>query len=465
MIRRAVHGALVLALLLSGPSAQGQEQQSLKVFSGRGIIVDSPAPLARVSVSDPAIASASVISPTQVMLTGQAPGAASLMLWDTSDRVTSYDVRVEADLGALREVLKIAMPRERIEVTQSGGAIVLTGTASSKATGEKAVALAQAHSKTVVNALSEGGDQVMLQVRFAEVNKVAISELGLTLFSTGATNTLGVVTTGQFGQTTANVGAIPSSVQGGRPPSAPNVVSGAKAVPSELSPGTFGLTDLLNVFFFRPDLNFGAAVRALSQRNLLEILAEPNLLARSGSEASFLAGGEFPFPILQPSSGGNAVTIEFKEFGVRLRFTPTVLPDESINIKVIQEVSALDFSNALTVSGFVIPAIAARRAETEIQLRDGQTFAIAGLIDNRVTEVGSRIAGLGDLPIIGKFFRSRSKKKDRTELLATVTPRLVRPLAPGETVKLPQFPEAFIDQPKGSQPPATPAPLPGAGSR
>jgi pilus assembly protein CpaC len=209
-----------------------------------------------------------------------------------------------------------------------------------------------------------------------------------------------------------------------------------------------GLTDLLNIFFFRPDINFGVAIKALEQRNLLQILAEPNLLARNGKEASFLAGGEFPFPVLQPSNAGNAVTIEFKEFGVRLKFTPTILPDETVNLKVVQEVSALDFANGLTISGYAIPAIAARRAETEIQLRDGQTFAIAGLIDNRVAEVGSKIPGLGDIPILGKLFRSRRNKRDKTELLAMVTPTLVRPIPAGGAAPEIDFPKPFLDDPE-----------------
>lgn len=451
-VSKVVLLAAVLVFATAGPS---RAQESLRVFAGRGSVVSSPQPLARVSVSDPAIASASVISPTQVLLTGLVPGTVTLMLWDNADHLKSYDVHVEADIAGLRELLKTVMPREHIEATQSGSAIVLTGTVGSKDAGDRAVGLAQTFAKNVVSLLAESGDQVLLQVRFAEVNKAAISQLGITAFSTGATNTLGVVTTGQFGAVSGNVGAVPSQVQRGRDPQAPSIVSGGKVVPPELAPATFGLSDLLNIFLFRPDINFGVAVKALQQRNLLEILAEPNLLARNGKEASFLAGGEFPFPVLQASTAGNAVTIEFKEFGVRLKFTPTILPDETINLKVAQEVSALDFSNALTISGFVIPAISARRAETEVQLRDGQSFAIAGLIDNRVTEIGSKIPGFGDIPILGKLFRSRDRKKDRTELMAMITPRLVKPLPPGETPPLPVYPQPFLKKdvaPKGSAP-------------
>lgn len=444
--------ALTIAALLAAGAAGAAPEDPLRLFAGRSLVVDAPQPLSRVSVTDPAIASATVVSPTQVLVNGHVPGTVTLILWDTEEHITSYDLRVEVDLADLRAALKQAAPQNDIEAFQSGSAIVLKGNVPTTETADRLVGMAQGYSEKVVSLLSEVGDQVMLQVRFAEVNRVAIEELGLTLFSTGAANTLGTLTTGQFGQPLGNFGAIPSGVQGGSDPQTSNLVSGAKATPAELAPGVVGLTDLMNVFFFRPDINFGAAIKALEQRNLLQILAEPNLLARNGKEASFLAGGEFPYPVLQPSNAGNAVTIQFKQFGVRLNFTPTILPDETVNLKVEQEVSALDFANGLTISGYAIPAIAARRAETEIQLRDGQTFAIAGLIDNRVTEVGSKIPGLGDIPILGKLFRSRRNKKDKTELMAMVTPRLVKPIAAGQPTPSLDYPQPFLDEPEGNAP-------------
>jgi pilus assembly protein CpaC len=180
----------------------------------------------------------------------------------------------------------------------------------------------------------------------------------------------------------------------------------------------------------------GAVIRALEQRNMLEILAEPNLLARNGREASFLAGGEFPFPTVQAISGGfPAVTIVFREFGIRLKFTPALTADNRIGLKLVQEVSALDFSNAITISGFVVPALSTRKTETELQVADGQSFAISGLLDKRLSEVSSKIPGLGDIPVLGKLFRSRAKQRTDTELLVIVTPTLVQPIAAG--AKLP----------------------------
>jgi pilus assembly protein CpaC len=261
----------------------------------------------------------------------------------------------------------------------------------------------------------------MLQVRFAEVNRTAISQLGMNILSLGAANTIGATSTQQFGPARLQDEGIGEN-QGG-----------------------FALSDLLNVFLFRPDIDLAVTIKALQQKNVLQILAEPNVMALNNREASFLAGGEFPFPVLQ---GGNnfGVTIQFREFGVRLNFTPQVLADNTIRLKVAPEVSALDFANALTVSGFLIPALSSRKAQTEVELRDGQSFAIAGLIDKRLSEVASKIPVLGDIPIIGNFFKSRLTNRNNTELLVMVTPRIVRPIDPNNLPAGPEFPKPFLDQ-------------------
>jgi pilus assembly protein CpaC len=363
-----------------------------------------------------------------------------LILWDEQERTRTFDLQVELDISGLRDTMKQVFPNEVIQVSQSDSSVVLTGIVSSKEVADRAVALAQTRTKAVVNLLGIAGTtggEVLLQVRFAEVDRAAIQQLGLNVFSTGAGNTPGAVSTGQF-----------SSPQAGGQGGGQGRVTGV--IPGQIEGFTtsFTLADLLNVFIFRPDLNLGLTLRALQQRNVLQILAEPNLLALNGREASFLAGGEFPFPIVQGIGGLNSVTIVFKEFGVRLKFTPNILSDGTIRLKVAPEVSALDFSNGLTISGFSIPALSTRRAETEVELRDGQSFAIAGLIDNRLTENASKIPGLGDIPIIGKLFRSRSTNKSNTELLVMVTPKLVKPLAPGQVPTMPSFEKPFLDKDK-----------------
>lgn len=204
----------------------------------------------------------------------------------------------------------------------------------------------------------------------------------------------------------------------------------------------------MNLFIFRPDLNIGATIRALQARNLLQILAEPNLIVVEGKEANFLAGGEFPFPTIQATTTGGAtapvITVQFKRFGVELGFTPTVTPQGAINLKVAPSVTSLDYSNAVTLQGFLIPAVSARRAETEVILKDGESFAIAGLMDNRVVQTVSKLPWLGDLPVLGNLFKSRSTRKSNDELLVVITPRFVKPVPAGETIKLPEPVETFL---------------------
>jgi pilus assembly protein CpaC len=196
------------------------------------------------------------------------------------------------------------------------------------------------------------------------------------------------------------------------------------------------------MFLFRPDIHLGAVIKALQQKNLLQLLAEPNLIAVNGKESSFLAGGEFPFPIVQPGQGYTAVTIQFKEFGVRLKFTPLIMPNGNIHLRVAPEVSALDFSNALTISGFVVPALSTRRAETEFEIQDGQSFVIAGLMDNRLTDISQKIPGLGNVPIIGNLFKSKNGQKSTTELMVLVTAHRIQPAV--QPSPLPKFPQKFL---------------------
>jgi pilus assembly protein CpaC len=383
-----------------------------------------------------------------VLIHGLKPGSQTLLLWDADERARSFNLVVDLDVNALRETMKQMFPNETLQVMQSGGSLVLTGNVSSKLIADRAAALAATLSPTVVNLIqTTGGRQVvLLQVRFAEVDRNAMLEAGLNLFSTGAANTIGVIGTHQFDTTLANVGAVPATVQGRPEVGAPSVAAGGIGRTLAGTPAAFGFSDLLNIFLFRPDLNLGATIKALQQRNVLQILAEPNVMAINGTEASFLAGGEFPFPIVQGGAAVGAVTIQFKEFGIRLNFVPNIMPDGVIRLKVTPEVSALDFARGLTISGFTIPSLSSRKATTEVELRDGQSFAIAGLMDNRMSEVAQRVPILGDVPILGTFFRSRSTSKTNTELLVMVTPRLVDAVSPGQLPAMPQFPKPFLDQ-------------------
>ena len=392
---------------------QASEVPQLTVIASKSIIVNTAEPIERVAVTSTEIADALVISPQQVMINGKTPGIVSLILWDKNGKSTSYDLVVEIDLSLLQRQLEEQFPTENINVSSAKGALVLSGSASDPRVVEKAIELGGSFSAKVINLLQlpppPDTEQILLMVKFADVDRSVGQQLGVNIFSTGAGHTIGSIGTTQFGNPLNN-----SSIdQGGKL-------------------ATLLLQDALNIFAFNKDINMGVLIKALQQKNLLQILAEPNLMASNGKEASFLAGGEFPFPVVQGGANINTVTIQFKEFGVRLNFTPTVTSSGKIRLKVKPEVSALDFNNGVNIGGFLVPALSTRRAETEVELADGQSFAIAGLLDNRVTEIGSKIPGLGDLPIIGYLFRSRDIKKAKTELIVLVTPKFVKPLNPDQ---------------------------------
>jgi len=417
----------------------------LRVMVGKSLLVNTSEPLKRVSVTDPAIADALVVTPTQVLVHGRAPGEVTLVLWDEAERSRSFDLRVDVDTTAAAEEIHRLFPDQKINVSPSRAAIVLSGHVADKADAERAAMVAGAYAKNVINVLTfgpQGAQEVMLEVKFAEVNRAAIVQYGFNLFSTGAANTFGALSTQQFGAFTgSNVGATTADVSKGTA-AGNNLATGEIGNSNFHQPGTFGMNDLLNIFLFRTDINLGAVIKALQQKNILQILAEPNLIAVNGKEASFLAGGEFPYPVVQGVGGLNSVTIQFREFGVRLRFTPTLTPAGNIHLVVKPEVSALDFSQALTLSGFVVPAISTRKAETEFEIQDGQSFVIAGLLDKRLTSIASKLPGLGSIPILGTFFKSKNLQKTNTELMVLVTAHKISPSAAPPA--LPNFPQQFM---------------------
>ena len=387
--------------------------------------------LRRISVTDETVADANVITPTQILVHGRAPGEVSLLIWDEHERSRSFDLRVDVDVTAAAEEEKRVFPDEQITVSPSRSAIVLSGHVSTEDTAKRAGMIAEAYSKNVVNVLTfgpVGAQEVLLEVKFAEVDRSALTQLGVNILSTGAGNQIGTTTTGQFGGF------------------GPQRITDAFPSPGGVFTSEDNINDVLNVFLFRPDIHLGAVVRALQTKNLLQILAEPNLIAVNGKEASFLAGGEFPFPIVQPGAGFTAVTISFKEFGVKLKFTPVIMPNGNIHLKVVPEVSTLDFANSLTISGFTVPALSTRRADTEFELRDGQSFVIAGLMDNRVTNLMNKIPGLGDIPILGNLFRSKSAQKSNSELMVLCTVRRVE--ASQQAPEGPKNPKPFLDKDK-----------------
>jgi len=396
----------------------------------KSLLINTTEQIKRISVTDPSVADPTVLTSTQILVHGRAPGEVSLIIWDENERSRSFDLRVDVDVSACAEEEHRVFPEEQISVTPSRAAIVLSGHVTTEDVAKRAGELASAYSKNVVNVLTfgpVGAQEVLLEVKFAEVDRTALTQLGANIFSTGAGNLVGTSTTGQYGGFASQ--SI-SQTQGQSPPYS----------------ATQTISNVLNLFLFQPNIHLGTVIEALQTKNLLQILAEPNLIAVNGKKASFLAGGQFPFPIVQPGAGFTAVTISFKEFGVRLEFTPVIMPNGNIHLTVAPEVSTLDFADALTISGFTVPALSTRKAETEFELRDGQSFVIAGLIDNRVTDIWNKVPGLGDIPILGAFFKSKSLQKSNSELMVLCTVHRVSPNT--EAPPGPKNPEPFINNDK-----------------
>ena len=408
--------------------------QVVHILVGHSIVIRTESRLKRVLIGNPAVLSTDTTAPNELVVTAVAPGSSSLVLWHEDNQSRIIEVFADIDVSMLREAIERGFPGEAIQVESEEGRIVLTGLASSPAVTEQIAKMTVPFSKDVVNSIRTGQGarlkQVLLKVRFAEIDRTKLDAFGINILSSGAGNTVGTITTQQFG----NLGL------GNQNQLTSRIGASSTGFTTQLT-----ISDLLNIFVFRPDLNLGATIRDMQQRQVLQILAEPNLLAVSGESAKFLAGGELPYPILQGAGNNSTVTIQFKPFGVKLDFTGTVEGD-TIRLKVAPEVSSLDYTNAVTVSGFVLPAISTRRAETVVELRDGQSFGIAGLLDQRTTANLSKVPGIGDLPIIGLLFRSRSLNKTHTELLVIVTPTIVDPVAgPTPTPELPKAPVAPMD--------------------
>jgi pilus assembly protein CpaC len=405
--------------------------ERVSLTAGRSTVIRTDFEITRIAVTNPAVADATVVESREILIDGKAPGTVSLIVWSRTER-KHYDLVVEPAVTMLQQQLRLLFPGEDIQVSATDEAIILSGSVSSNAVSLRAAEIAQATSTKVklINMLQlpsgQESQQVMLQVRFAEVNRRALMELGANFVVTRQ-DYAGRSTTQQF------------------------------AAPSFDDERASGLvfSDFLNLFFFNRQEGWGAIVKALQSRGFFQSLAEPNLIAYNGEEASFLAGGEVPVPVVQGGAGGSAgsVTVEYKEFGIRLKFRPVIAGD-IIRLTVEPEVSTLDFGNGVTLQGFRVPALSTRRAKTNVELRDGQSFAIAGLLDNLTQTDDAAIPVLSRIPILGNLFKSKADRAERTELMVLITPRLVRALEPDEVPPLPTLPRRFLPAPGiGDKPP------------
>jgi pilus assembly protein CpaC len=425
----------VLSLPAQTESATPTE---LLLTAGKSEVVDSVLPIERISVGFGDIAEATAIGPRELLLNAKTPGVTSMIVWQQGGGRRFFDITVVASryladsrLDGIRGQIDRELPGQNINLSVDNEIVFLRGTVRDLTSADRAVSIASTLGKTV-NLLyvdvPPPASQILLKVKFASVDRSLSTQLGLNIVSTGATNTIGSVSTNQYSG-----------------PGVPPIVAGASTT-------TPTLAEALNLFFFRPDLNLGATIQALETKGLLQVLSEPNVLAENGKQASFLAGGEFPFPSVSSSGGAPVVSIEFREYGIRLTFIPTITPRGTIHLQVAPEVSALDFTNGLLISGFSVPALTTRKLNTQVELNEGQSFAIGGLLDNRTTDIFEKIPFIGDIPILGKLFQSKSVSKANTELIIIVTPELVRPIPAGQPVPSLNYPRPFLPPNTGKDP-------------
>jgi pilus assembly protein CpaC len=383
----------------------------LVVTVGKSLIIDSPLRIERISVANGNLAEAVAVKPNEILINGMAPGETSLIVWQFGGARLVYDLTVRvsnARLEAVRQQIARDFPNEEINVTFENDTAFVRGTVKDVTAADRVMAIAATLGKAI-NLLNVQippvEPQVVLKVRFANVDRSASMQLSANFLSNA------------FNQTTAlGTGGLITN----------------------------GVGSAVNILLQRRDINLTVAIQALQNKNLLEMLAEPNLLAISGQQASFLAGGEFPFPMVQPSSGASAISIMWREYGVRLNFLPQVTPRGTIRLKVAPEVSSLDYTNSVTVQGVTVPALSSRHVQTDVELESGQSFVIAGLLDNTTSESLSKIPGIGNIPVIGKLFQSKQQTRNNTELMVIITPEVVRPIPAGQKVPEPNFPMPFM---------------------
>lgn len=432
---------LRLALLFGGLvwpccAAASELPEALLLMIGQGQLLHFPEDVTRVYTSNPDVADVAVIDAREVVVNGKAVGRATVAFWLQSGQSQTSTVSVEMDLSPIQKILDQAFPDDKITVLGSKEAMILKGQAAKALTVDRALALLKPFAQSTVSNVDvvprSNDKQIALHVLFAELDRSTSDSFGMNLLSTGGANTPGQTTTGQFSP--AATSQLKSAIG--------NSVSGTGS--------TFDLASTLNIFAFRPDLNLALTIQALQSKGLLQILAQPDLVTTDGKEARFTVGGEFPIPVPQTGAGAGAITVQFREFGIRLSFTPNLNPDGTIRLHVQPEVSTLDAANGIVLSGFNIPALSTRKVDTEVELREGQSFVIAGLLDDRVTRNLSKIPGIGDIPILGALFRSHSVSRSKTELIIVVTPEVRSPLPRGATVPVPQMPETFLPTSKGS---------------
>ncbi len=438
--RRRRPAAAFIGLLLSAgllPGAEPLQQppagDEIPLTVGRSVVLDHPDEIRRVAIADETVADAIVISTREMLINGKTPGLTSMVIWSRSGDRNFFTINVKMNVEQVQEHIRTSFPGEPIRLSASNGVVTLAGKASGPDILERVVAMitGSVGNATIINNVElpppPAARQIMLKVKFIEVDRQAMQEFGAGLMSTGAFNTPAAISTQQFGGGSVNqiAGQIPALLEG--------------------TTTNFNFLDVLNIFAFRPDLNVGAIIRALKSKALVQILAEPNVVTTDGKEASFLVGGEFPVPVVQGGATSGAITIQFREFGIRFDFLPNFTERGTVKMRVTPEVSALDFANAVSIQGFLVPALSTRRVETEVELAPGQSFVVGGLIDRRIADTVSRIPGLSSIPLIGRIFKSYSREQQASDLIVVVTPEFPEVIDVGQPRPMLPMPYEFME--------------------
>jgi pilus assembly protein CpaC len=407
---------------------QDKEAIAVNVLVGQSRVINFDRPVGRFSVSNPEIAEAILVTPDQVLVNGKAFGQVNFIAWEqTGGQFLVFDVYVRANLSLIDSQIRALFPKDDIRLSQANGSVVISGSVSNGSTAAQVQSVIEAAGFKTVNMLTSPtstATQVQLQVRVAEVNRNKLRDYGTSFSALPQGGTGGYWNSGGGPTSIDTVSTSPAGV----------------VLESLIQPA-------MNLFVFNRQINTGAFLRMLRQEGAFRELAEPNLIAMNGQQASFLAGGEFPVPVLQTGNGNNGITIVWKEYGIRLNFKPTILDEDHIRLELEPEVSTIDFNNGVRFNGFVVPALRTRRAKTGVELRDGQSFALAGLLDNSETKTLSRIPIVSEIPVIGALFKSKQFEKKETELMFIVTAVMVKPVNSDE---LPNM--RGIDGLKGSSP-------------
>jgi pilus assembly protein CpaC len=436
MKRGALCGA-VLTLMTAHLPAQSAEELRLTV--GRSVIIEYPSDIATIDTGNADIVDVVVRTTREVLINPKSVGNATLVIWNRANQRTMYNVDVELNLDPLRQMLKDSFPGEPIQVHSSRDSVTLTGLVSSKDVADRAGLVAASFSKNLFNNLTlrtpAAEKQILLRVKFVQLDREKEMQFGVNLLAGPGGNPIGAGT-GQFGNNSFNgTLTIPSTAAGTTSTSSGATATGSTAGTSSTTTGnngTFSITQALNLFAFDPKLNLGAFIKALQQENILQLLAEPNLVTTNGKEAQFLVGGQFPVPVVQGGATSGAISVQYKDYGIKLVFTPNITQGGNISIHLKQEVSGLDPANSVVLNGFSIQALSTRTTETTVELGDGQTFVVSGLLSNQETLALSKVPFLASIPILGNLFKSKDETVSRTDLIMMVTPEITMPLGPND---------------------------------